>query len=55
MDISGNTSNVQITNNSIEWNGDSWSYAHNVSIFSEGGDLRDVTVASTAGERDAVR
>ncbi|GLQ49922.1 right-handed parallel beta-helix repeat-containing protein [Dyella flava] len=48
VDIGGNSSNVQITGNTIEWNGDTWFYAHNVSILSEGWNLRDVTIASTA-------
>jgi polygalacturonase len=48
VDIGGTTSDVQITNNTIEWNGDTWFYAHNQSIFSEGWDLRDITIASTA-------
>ncbi|GAB2564370.1 right-handed parallel beta-helix repeat-containing protein [Dyella jejuensis] len=48
VDISGNTSNVQLTGNTIEWNGDTWFYEHSQSIFSEGWDLRDITIASTA-------
>ncbi|HUA78869.1 MAG TPA: right-handed parallel beta-helix repeat-containing protein [Dyella sp.] len=47
VDIAGYTSNVQMTYNTIEWNGDTWFYAHNQSIFSAGWDLRDITVAST--------
>lgn len=48
VDIAGNTSNVQLTGNTIEWNGDTWFYEHDQSIFSEGWDLRDITIASTA-------
>jgi polygalacturonase len=48
VDISGNSSNVSITGNTIEWNGDTWFYAHNESIFTEGWSLRDITIASTA-------
>ncbi|WP_233840380.1 right-handed parallel beta-helix repeat-containing protein [Dyella sp. 2HG41-7] len=48
VDIAGYTNNVQLTSNTIEWNGDTWFYAHSQSIFSAGWALRDITIASTA-------
>ncbi|WP_284321727.1 right-handed parallel beta-helix repeat-containing protein [Dyella acidisoli] len=48
VSISSTTNNVQITGNTIEWNYDLWFYQHNESIFTEGWDPRDITVASTA-------
>lgn len=48
VDIAGYTHDVQINNNSINYNGASWFYAHNQSIFSAGWVPRDVTVAGTA-------
>jgi Right handed beta helix region len=48
VDIAGTSSNVQLTGNTIEWNGDTWFYAHSQSIFTEGVALRDITIANTA-------
>jgi polygalacturonase len=47
VDMASTTSNVQIDGNTITWNGDAWFYAHKESIFTEGWDLRDITIAST--------
>ncbi|HUA80636.1 MAG TPA: right-handed parallel beta-helix repeat-containing protein [Dyella sp.] len=49
VDIAGVSDYVSITNNTITYNGDSWFYAHGVSIFTEGWDPRDILIASTAG------
>lgn len=48
VSISSTTNNVQIAGNTIEWNYDLWFYQHNESIFTEGWDPRDISVASTA-------
>jgi polygalacturonase len=48
VSISANTAYVTITGNTINWNGDSWFYAHGESIFTEGWSPRDITIASTA-------
>ncbi|GLQ87357.1 hypothetical protein GCM10007898_09230 [Dyella flagellata] len=47
--IAGTTQNVQLVGNTINWNGDSWFYTHNVSIFTPGWVPRDISIASTAG------
>lgn len=49
VDIAGNTDYVTIADNTINYNGDAWFYAHGVSIFTEGWDPRDILIASTAG------
>lgn len=48
LDIGGTTNNVQLTGNTINWNGDAWFYNNNVSIFTPGWVPRDVTISSTA-------
>jgi polygalacturonase len=48
VSIASNTSYVTMTNNTINYNGDAWYYAHNVSIFTPGWSPRDIQVASTA-------
>jgi polygalacturonase len=45
--IAGTTRNVQISGNTIQWNGDAWFYRNNVSIFTPGWVPRDVSIAST--------
>ncbi|WP_333678984.1 glycosyl hydrolase family 28-related protein [Dyella sp.] len=45
--LDSTTSNVQIVGNTLQWNGDAWFYAHNVSIFTPGTELRDISIAST--------
>jgi polygalacturonase len=47
VDMAGDTTGVQITNNTITWNGDAWFYAHSQSIFTEGWVARDITVESS--------
>lgn len=49
VDIAGVSDYVSISNNTITYNGDSWFYAHGVSIFTEGWDPRDILIAGTAG------
>jgi polygalacturonase len=48
VDIAGTTDYVTIANNTIEWNGDAWFYAHGESIYTEGWSPRDIEIASTA-------
>ena len=48
VSISGNTSYVKIFDNTINYNGDAWYYAHGVSIYTAGWSPRDISVASTA-------
>ena len=48
VDIGPATNTVQLTGNTIEWNGDAWFYAHGVSIFTEGTTPRDITIDGTA-------
>ncbi|MFC3651491.1 right-handed parallel beta-helix repeat-containing protein [Dyella humi] len=48
VDIAGTTNTVQLVGNTINWNGDTWFYAHSQSIFTPGWALRDITIASTA-------
>jgi hypothetical protein len=48
VSISGNTSYVKIFENTINYNGDSWFYAHGVSIYTAGWSPRDISIASTA-------
>jgi polygalacturonase len=50
VDMAGTTSDVQIDNNTITWNGDAWFYAHNESIFTEGWDPRDITIESSTSD-----
>jgi polygalacturonase len=47
VSIASTTNNMQVVGNTIEWNYDLWFYQHNQSIYNEGWDPRDVTVAST--------
>lgn len=47
VDMAGNTTGVQIENNTITWNGDAWFYAHDESIFTEGWDPRDISIESS--------
>jgi hypothetical protein len=46
--INGTTSNVQITGNTINWNGAAWFIAHNQPIYTPGWVPRDISVADTA-------
>ncbi|RDS81147.1 hypothetical protein DWU98_11430 [Dyella monticola] len=48
VDIAGNTTNVQLAGNTINWNGDAWFYANNQSIFTPGWVPRDITIATSA-------
>jgi hypothetical protein len=48
VSIASNTAYVTIANNTINYNGDAWFYAHNQSIFTPGWSPRDIQVASTA-------
>lgn len=50
VDMAGTTTDVQIVNNTITWNGDAWFYAHNESIFTEGWDPRDITIESSTSD-----
>jgi len=48
VSIASTTNNMQVVGNTIEWNYDLWFYQNNQSIYNEGWDPRDITVASTA-------
>jgi hypothetical protein len=48
VSIASTTNNMQVVGNTIEWNYALWFIQHNQSIYTEGWDPRDVTVASTA-------
>ncbi|MFC3653356.1 right-handed parallel beta-helix repeat-containing protein [Dyella humi] len=48
VDFSADTSYVTIANNTINYNGDEWFYAHDESIFTKGTTPRDIEVADTA-------
>ncbi|WP_284322638.1 right-handed parallel beta-helix repeat-containing protein [Dyella acidisoli] len=48
VSISAYTSHVKIFDNTINYNGDAWFYAHGVSIFSKGWAPRDISIADTA-------
>ena len=48
VDLSADTNAVSIANNTINYNGDAWYYAHGKSIFTPGTAPRDIEVASTA-------
>jgi polygalacturonase len=48
VDISTGSSYVNIANNTINYNGDSWFYAHGVSIYTPGTTPRDIQVSSAA-------
>jgi polygalacturonase len=50
VDMAGDTSDVQIENNNITYNGDAWFYAHDESIFTEGWDPRDITIESSTSD-----
>jgi polygalacturonase len=48
VSINGTTSNVQLTGNTINWNGAAWFVAHSQSIYTPGWVPRDISIASTA-------
>lgn len=50
VDMAGNTTDVQIDSNNITWNFDTWFYAHNDSIFTEGVSARDITIESSTSD-----
>jgi polygalacturonase len=47
VDLSADTTYVTIANNTINYNGDAWFYAHNKSIFTKSASPRDIDIAST--------
>jgi len=47
VDISADSSYVAIADNTINYNGDAWYYAHGKSIFTPGTAPRDIDIAST--------
>ena len=48
VSISSYTSYVKIFDNTINYNGDSWFYAHGVSIYTAGWSPRDISISDTA-------
>jgi len=48
VDIDAGTNTVQLTNNSITYNGAAWLVAHNESLYTLGYQPRDITIDSTA-------
>jgi polygalacturonase len=50
IDMAGNTTDVQIDNNTITWNFDTWFYTHGESIFTEGVTARDISIESSTSD-----
>ena len=48
VDLSADTSYVTMADNTINYNGDEWFYAHDESIFTKGTTPRDIDIADTA-------
>ena len=48
VDVDAATNTVQLSNNSITYNGAAWLVAHNQSLYTLGYQPRDITIDSTA-------